>query len=172
MENKPKIYQLRPSLSVKYIEFGTTGKLNKDYKKNIEDIKKGAISFTAFKKKVPGDLATFCGVYTGFTSNFIDLLIHNGITNFNKYKITIEPSIEIPNYYYLDLKCKPIKRYTKRKKGFMALSTIFLNINDWGREDLFTIEETLVILCTEKVKELVEKNGLKGFRFIEIKSVN
>jgi len=53
----------------------------------------------------------------------------------------------------------------------MDLETIFFDLKEWGMEDIFTIQDTLTILCTEKVKNLVEKNKLKGFKFEEIKPV-
>lgn len=167
-----KLYEISTSAWHIFLDFGQVEKiLFPDYGDRVKAMKNQKISFTSYKEKKAGDIANFTGIYCGFSKKFIDLMENHGISNFKEYPLKIIFPENCPTYYYLDINCNPIRRLTKKKKGLMDLETIFFDIGDWGGEDLFKVEDTLGVLCTEKVKKLVEKAKLKNFRFTEIKPV-
>jgi hypothetical protein len=161
-----KIYEIRQSLSTQYFVFCETEHITpNDYKHKLELCIGQEEKFKICGGTKAGDLA-YLGIHKCFSDLFIDLMHANGITNFSKYPFMIQNKKDIPQYYWLDIACKKIKKYKVKKKGYMSLGSIYFDIKDWGSEDLFTLEDTLVILCTEKVKKIVERNKLKNFRFV------
>jgi hypothetical protein len=172
MENK--FYRIGTGLSNAFNDyFGVLEKLDKDYKNDVKKIMKQQLSFYTNKKKKYGDIARFSGIYKGFSKKFVELLEQSGVKNFQKYPIKVVRPTDCPTFYYLDIKCKKLKKMEVDDPvlpGTRFKSASF-KLAEWGEEDLLSIENTLVIICTEKVKNLIEKNKLKNFKFDEVKPV-
>lgn len=169
------VYVLRSGLSTQYYEFGEVEHWSRwsDIKTDFDALrymKKQKISWKAGRGGKHADQCLF-SMFQAFSKRFIELLKENSINNFKPYKFKIIEPKDSPDYYYLDIQCKKIRKHKADQDGLMKLEYLSFDINDWGGEDLFTIEDTFVILCTEKVKLIVEKNNLKNFRFVEVKPV-
>jgi len=171
-----RIYKLRPGLSTWYYWFGEmenwpTWPNIKDIHDALKAMKMQKITWEAQSGGRHADQCLF-SMFSTFSKKFIDLLRENNITNFTPFPFKIVKPEDSPAYYYLEIDCKPIKRLTEKAKGLMDLGTeVYFDIAEWGGEDIFKVEGTYSILCTEEVKIIVEKNKLKNFRFIEIKQV-
>jgi hypothetical protein len=152
------------------------------FDKEIDDIKKGKIFYWTYQKGEYGDLASMAALNM-FSEKFIELLNKNNITNFKTYPVKVLNK-DAPKYYYIEIQCKRIRKYDQKISGknlvdFSGLDPSwesmnkyrnYFDLDEWGGEDLFTIEGTKTIMCTEKVKNLVEKNKLKNFKFEELKN--
>ncbi|MBS3072924.1 hypothetical protein J4477_03765 [Candidatus Pacearchaeota archaeon] len=172
MQEGDKIYRIDSGLSNAYTEFMQINQGSNDWKKDVNMVKFQKLIFKTLKKKKIGDITNFSGIYNGFSKSFLNLMAMNEIKSFIPYQIKIIPEGEFPEYYYLEIKCKKIKKLKEKKKDLINFGTnLFIDMKEWGGEDIFTIDETLTILCTEKVKKLVEKAKLKNFRFEELKKV-
>lgn len=166
----PKIYQLSEGKSLVYYEFMESIRWAKarSGERALDAMKRGEIKWKKFRGGRFADQHRFA-IYQAFSSAFIGLLQENGVNNFKSHEFKIIEPSNSPRYYYLELHCKTIRRYRFVKRGLMDMGSISFDIADWGGEDLFTIEGTDTILCTEKVKQLVDKYKLKNIRFKEIK---
>lgn len=129
-----------------------------------------------------GDLIAI-GIYNGFTKRFLDLLKNHGIDNFKPNLLKIKDK-DSPAYYFIDLICKKPKKYKSIIKcmnmidfsgidpSWLNLDRVYFNYDDWNGEDLFTVENTFVFICTEKVKKIIEKAKLKNVKFKELLPVS
>jgi len=112
-----KIYEIEVGAWHMFLDFGQVEKVIplQSYRETIKELKSRKISFTSYKEKRAADIARFTGIYKGFSKKFIDIMKENGINNFKEYPIKIVFPKNCPTYYYLEIKCKPIKRLKKGK---------------------------------------------------------
>jgi hypothetical protein len=175
-----KLYIMTYGVSTHYMSF-KPDKYPEKADHVIKKVKDKKISFHSFRSKKTGDIALFLGLFFGFSKRFIDIMKENEINNFKEYKIKISSPKDCQDFYYLDIKSFKPDRFKKKifmKKIVNTNSLLkiksannYFKYNDWGGEDIFMINESGALFCTEKVKNIVEKNNLKNFQFkkLEIK---
>ncbi|MBI4010632.1 MAG: hypothetical protein HY361_05655 [Candidatus Aenigmarchaeota archaeon] len=162
-----KFFILRHGWANRYYWFAVIENVDPSTPPFEEMIKKGKFTFSKQSGTTPADMHGSTMAIDFYSQRFVNFLKKVGIRNFSVYKLKFVPEMsKIGNYYYLELKDElPAKRtfYTK------ILSHVNFYLKDWKGQDIFAIEGTKMIIVTEKLRKLIEKEKLKNVEFEEIK---
>ena len=115
------------------------------------------MKFKVFKGKKLFDIIQLR--YDGFnfliSSHFKDVLKKNSISGWKTHQINIDGIKE--KYYVFHIYGKAGKILNLEEQISISPPPIEFDINTWDRSDIFMLKDTATILCTEKVKEILEK---------------
>jgi len=114
-------------------------------------------SFSIYKGKKLFDLIGFCEVVNfAISRRFKTLLEENRITGWSCYPIKIE-NIE-DEYFGFHVEGKGGSCINRDKDGLIPMfKPVLFDENKWDQSDIFNIDDTGIIACVPKVKDLVEK---------------
>lgn len=122
--------------------------------------------FKIYKGTKNMDLVSFWGepVNFGISEKLKKLLEENKITGWSTYPIKIE-TIE-DNYYGFQITGKGGEITNRDKYGDAPMfKPIKWNKEKWDGSDIFYLEETFISVCTERVKEIIEKAKITNISF-------
>lgn len=155
-----------------------------DIKKDeIEQIKKQKIIFGIQSGTTPGDIIGSSIAINFNSERFVNLLKENKIKSFKTYPIIFGSNYGIKmKYYHLELTNKVSeiviegiskKKYSvsinkEGKKAVLAQKGLYFNLKEWNGSDIFGIKDTLHIIVTKRLKELIKKAKLKNVVFTNV----
>ncbi len=155
--------------------------LDYDIKKDeIKKIKKQKIRFGLHSGTTPGDIIGGTPVLNFYSENFVRLLKENKIKSFKAYPVIFDSKYNIQmKYYYLDLTSKVSEiistkgKYNihfddKGKRSLYGRNGLYFNLKEWNGNDIFGIKDTLHVIVTKRLKDLIEKTKLKNVVFTNV----
>lgn len=104
------------------------------------------------------------------TSNFAiserlyDLLKENNITGWKGYEISIKGQSE--KYYGFQVTGKCGKLDMPKEPGFYT--GYKFDYGTWDKSDFFSPEETMLLLCTEKIQKLLKKHKITNAELTDV----
>jgi hypothetical protein len=121
--------------------------------------------FKIYKGTKKMDVMGYCEtVNFAISDNFKNVLEENSITGWTTYPIKIENLEDI--FYGFQVIGKGGEVTNRDKYGDVPMfKPVKWNMEKWDGSDIFYIEETLVTVCTERVKEVVEKAKITNIIF-------
>lgn len=172
-----KFFILDNGIATRYLTLTHDDDISRSDKKFYELIKKRKLIFTEDRGRVPGDLAIGSRVTLFFSGKFVNLLKKNKIKSFKAYPIKFKSKYgNKTKYYYLELSKKLLRRddlaegtniYTwdKSRKIGIGKKGLYFDLSEWNGSDIFGIKGTLFYIVTKRLKDIIEKEGLKNVVF-------
>jgi hypothetical protein len=190
----PKLYQLSHGWANKYYWFSLVQDvyIGMDF---VDGIKKGKLTLEIDKGTTEADSHGCTMALTFFSEKIVSVFERHSSKSFKKYPIrfTQEANIQA-KYFYIDVVSKipdvrskdifkepDLGKYCKKngiaKSDLLTVGTkitpLYADFSKWDGSDVFTINNTLILIVTEKIKnELSDKRMYKNLRLEEIKFLN
>jgi hypothetical protein len=122
-------------------------------------------TFKVYKGTKKMDLLGYCEtVNFAISEKLKNLLEENKINGWATYPIKIETIDD--NYYGFQITGKGGEVTNRDKYGDIPMfKPVKWNKEKWDGSDIFYIEETFISVCTEKVKEIIEKAKITNISF-------
>ncbi len=95
------------------------------------------------------------------------LLKEQGITGWKGYEISINGVGE--KYYGIQIVGKCRKLEQPKEAGFYT--GYKFDYGSWDKSDLFSPEETVLLFCTKKVRDLLKKSKVTNIKFTDISKI-
>jgi len=114
------------------------------------------------------DIIRFQDVFNfAISRRLYDILKKENITGWDAYKIDIQNTQN--DYYGFQVTGKSNNILRPIKKGFVTGQNF--DYSTWDGSDFFCPEGTMLIFCTQKVKDLFASNHITNVQFQDIKTV-
>jgi len=190
----PNLYQLSYGWANKYYWFSLVQNVyvGMDF---IDGIKKGKLTLDIDKGTTEADSHGCTMALTFFSEKVVSVFENHASKSFKKYLVhfTKEANIQ-SNYFYVDVTSKipdvrskdifkepDLEKYCRQnriaKSGLLTVGTsitpLYADFSKWNGSDIFTINNTLILIVSEKVKrQLSDKKTYKNLRFKKIEFLN
>lgn len=122
--------------------------------------------FKVYRGNKKMDVIGYCEtVNFAISEKFKNVLENNVIKGWKTYVINIE-GFEDNQYFGFQVIGKGGEVTNRDKYGDVPISkSIKWNKDKWDGSDIFYLEDTLIKVCTERVKEIIEKIGITNICF-------
>lgn len=158
--SKKGVIQIAPR--VEFEEFELLEKNTPLINNNIFDVTKGKVFY---------DIIEFSGcLHLAISEKTKKLLIGNLTTGWDCFPIEINNYTE-KKYYGFQVLAKAGPITNLEKVNNYRAKYIEFQYNSWNGEDIFNLENTLLIVCTTKVKEFLERELISNIKFEECRGI-
>ncbi len=163
-----KFYEVCHGWANKYFWFDVVEPINKSSPKFENMIKENNLTFSKQSGTTSADIHGSTLALFLFSQKFVNLLKKAKITNIKIYKIKFVPKMRnIGIYYYIEFNKLPTIW-----KGKGANAEVTFKLKDCGGQNIFTMKKTKMVIVSEKLKKLIEKERLTNFEFEQITPSN